>query len=223
MIRLHVTTEGPTELNFVRQHLARSLAKSAVFADARSVLTGKDNRISKEFRGGMTTYHKAKNDILTWMKEDNHAECRFTTMFDLYGLPQDFPGYNEARRISDAYHRVEILENALLDDISDPRFIPYIQLHEFEALILADPKQLDWEYIDHEAAIQRLVQMVGNQNPELINDGYETAPSRRIIREIPEYDKRSSGVSVTGKIGLSVLRSKCPHFDEWITKLEKLV
>lgn len=24
---------------------------------------------------------------------------------------------------------------------------PYIQLHEFEALILADPKKLDWEYM----------------------------------------------------------------------------
>lgn len=222
MIRLHITTEGATEMNFVKQILARSLAKSAVFADARSVLTGKDNRISKEFRGGMTTYHKAKKDILTWMKEDNHPECRFSTMFDLYRLPQDFPGFDAARHVLDAYDRVRTLEQAFLEDIGDPRFIPYIQLHEFEAFILADPEQLDWEYIDHEGAIAKLVQMVGNQNPELINDGFETAPSKRIIREIPEYDKRSAGVSIAGKIGLSVLRNRCRHFNEWVTTLEQI-
>lgn len=222
MIRLHVTTEGQTEQDFVKKVLAPSLGVNIV-ADARSVLTSKDKRLSREYRGGLKHYLKAKDDILTWMKEDNHPECRFTTMFDLYGLPQDFPGYDESRRVSDVYERVRILEQAFVDDIGDPRFIPYIQLHEFEALILADPRQLDWEYIDHDESITRLVQMVGNQNSELINDGFETAPSRRIIKEIPEYDKRSAGVAVAGKIGLSVLRSKCPHFDEWITKLEKLV
>ena len=60
-------------------------------------------------------------------------------MFDLYALPADFPGYAEARREVDPYGKVRILEDALGNDIADRRFIPYIQLHEFEALILADP------------------------------------------------------------------------------------
>ena len=222
MIRLHVTAEGQTEQAFVKKVLAPHLAKSTVFADARCVLTSKDKRTAKEYRGGLLHYQKAKNDILTWLKEDDNPECRFTTMFDLYALPDDFPGYQEALRQADPYKRCEILEEALYQNIGDHRFIPYIQLHEFEALILADPQKLDWEYMEHDNPIKNLLQMVGAQNPELINDGWETAPSKRIIKEIPEYDKVSSGVLVTAKIGLPVLRRRCRHFHEWVSRIEKL-
>ena len=222
MIRLHVTAEGQTEQAFVKKVLAPHLAKSSVFADARCVLTSKDKRTAKEYRGGLLHYQKAKNDILTWLKEDGNTECRFTTMFDLYALPDDFPAFKEAMHQSDPYKRCEILEEALYQDIGDRRFIPYIQLHEFEALIFADLQKLDWEYLEHDEPIKNLMQMVGEQNPELINDGWETAPSKRIINEIPEYDKVSSGVLVTAKIGLPVLRRRCRHFHEWLSRIEKL-
>ena len=106
--------------------------------------------------------------------------------------------------------------------MNKPNFIPYIQLHEFESLILADPAKLDWEYLEHDQPIGNLVKMVGSQNPELINDGRETAPSKRILKEIPEYDKVTSGVSVAAHIGLGALRASCKHFDEWVSRLEKL-
>ncbi|MCB1638534.1 MAG: DUF4276 family protein [Thiothrix sp.] len=222
MIRLHITAEGQTEQRFVNEVLRPHLAAFGVYTDVRCVITSKDNRASKEFRGGMTTYARARNDILNWMKEDSAAECRFTTMFDLYALPDDFPGFASVRKHADPYARVAALEQALKEDIGSQRFIPYIQLHEFEALILADVRALDLEYLEHENPIRNLQAMVGGQNPELINDGRETAPSRRIIREIPEYDKVTSGVSVAGHIGLPVLREKCMHFDEWVTRLEQL-
>jgi hypothetical protein len=144
-------------------------------------------------------------------------------MFDFYALPNDFPGYAEAYAQRDPYERIKILEERLAADINDHRFIPYIQLHEFEALILADPKELSWEYLEHDEPIHNLIAMVGNQNPELINDGQETAPSKRILKEIPEYDKATAGPAVAGKIGLSVLRAKCKHFHEWLSRLERLV
>ncbi len=222
MIRLHVTAEGRTELNFVKRILAPHLAKFDVFADARCVLTSKDKRLSKEYRGGLFSYQKAKADILTWIKQDKHSECRFTTMFDLYALPDDFPEYHKAKKCPDPYERVAALEKSLGDDLTFQRFIPYIQLHEFETLVLANPAALKWEYLDHEDPIAKLVDMVGIQNPELINDGATTAPSKRILAEIPEYDKVTAGVSVTEKIGLATLRTKCSHFNEWVTKLEKL-
>ncbi len=102
------------------------------------------------------------------------------------------------------------------------RFIPYIQLHEFEALILADVGKLDWEYLDHDAPIRRLVQMVGNRNPELINDTPDGAPSKRILHELPEYDKANSGVLVAEKIGLETMRANCSHFHSWLELLEGL-
>ena len=223
MIRLHITAEGQTEQRFVNEVLRPHLAAFEVYTDVRCVITSKDNRASKEFRGGMTTYARARNDILNWMKEDLAAECRFTTMFDLYALPNDFPGYEQAAAISDPYAKVVALEAALEADIASRFFFPYIQLHEFETLILANPQCLDWEYLEHDSAIRNLVAMVGDQNPELINDGPETAPSKRVIKEIPEYEgDKTSGASVAAQIGLATLREKCAHFNEWVTRLEQL-
>ncbi len=109
----------------------------------------------------------------------------------------------------------------MAEDINDHRFIPYIQLHEFEALILSDPNSLNCEYLEHAKPISNLIAMVDEKNPELINDGVQTAPSKRILEEIPEYNKVTAGVTVTRAIGLKKLRERCPHFDEWLTLLEK--
>jgi len=220
IIRLHVTAEGQTEQAFVKSVLSPHLARFNIFADARAVLTSKDKKAHVEYRGGLLSYQKAKADIVTWIKEDHQAECRFTTMFDFYALPTDFPGYAEAAEKKDPYDKIKLLEEALYTDINDRRFIPYIQLHEFEALILAAPGELDWEYLEHDTPIANLCAMVGTQNPELINDGAETAPSKRILKQIPEYEKVTAGVSVAGKIGIETLRAKCRHFSEWLTKLE---
>jgi hypothetical protein len=146
----------------------------------------------------------------------------FTTMFDLYALPSDFPGYEKYQKEDDKYKRVSLLESAMKSDINDPRFIPYIQLHEFEALILADPQQLDWEYLEHDRPIDHLKTLVADKNPELINDGSTTAPSKRILAEIPEYSKVTAGVSVAAKIGIQTLRQRCQHFHDWLTALEQI-
>ncbi len=222
MIRLHITVEGQTEQNFARKILAPHLANHDVYVDARCVLTSRDRRASRNYRGGLLSYEKAKKDIQIWIKEDNYRECIFSTMFDLYALPHDFPGYQEALHVSDPYTRIAVLERAMEKDFNDQRFVPYIQLHEFEALILADPQQLDWEYLDHAIPIARLLAEVDGLNPELINDGPSTAPSKRILRELPEYDKASAGVEVVSRIGLRTLREKCRHFNEWLERLEQI-
>ena len=117
------------------------------------------------------------------------------------------------------------MEDALSGEISDSRFIPYIQLHEFEALLLSNPQKLDSQFFDRSAEIQRLVEMVSEfDSPELVNDGDDTAPSKRITDEIPEYEKTkaSAGPIVAEKIGLSTLRSTCEHFGKWLGRLEAL-
>jgi hypothetical protein len=177
------------------------------------------------YRGGVVSYVMVKNDITLWMKEDQNSDVAFTTMFDLYALPSDFPNCDKAQKINDVYERVKMLEQSILKDIQHPRFIPYIQLHEFEALILADPQKLDWEFLNHDRAIKNLVHMTSSfKSPELIDDGGETAPSKRIIQEIPEYDgmKISAGPLVAEKIGLKTLRERCSHFNQWLQKLESL-
>ena len=151
--------------------------------------------------------------------------ARFTTAFDFYGLPSDFPGYEEAQAASDPYEKVRVLEAALRDDIGDWKFIPYLQLHEFETLLLSEPGQLAAHFTDDQARVQTLVAIADRiSNPELINEGPDTAPSKRIIAEIPEYAgmKPSAGPIVTERIGLANLRARCRHFGEWIGQLGRV-
>ena len=50
----------------------------------------------------------------------------------------------------------------------------------------------------------------------------ETAPSKRLIQLYPGYDKVLFGVLVAEQINVDGIRAKCPHFDEWVSKLEQL-
>lgn len=222
IIRLHLIVEGQTEETFVNAILRAHLANFNVMADAHMITTNR--RYGRLGRGGISHYAQVKRDLEQWTKQDRKNDVRFTTMIDLYGLPEDFPGFAESRPIADAYERVQTLEKAFSEDVNDHRFLPYIQLHEFEALVLADPQKLDWEFLEHNRQISKLVTLASQQNPELIDDGVETAPSKRIEREIPEYEgrKSSAGPIVVGKIGLETLRQRCWHFGEWLGKLEAL-
>ncbi len=222
-VRLHFIVEGQTEEAFVNQTLRPHLADLSVWVKARCVMTSRRRGVRR--RGGIGNYAQAKRDINAWMIEDQNPDARFTTMFDLYGLPSDFPGSQDAARRQDPYERVSILEDALSEGISDSRFIPYLQLHEFETLLLSDPQKLDSQFYDRRVGIRRLVEVAsGFESPERINDGINSAPSKRITDEIPEYArmKASAGPIVAEKIGLPTLRLKCEHFGEWLGKLERL-
>lgn len=227
MKRLHITAEGQTEEFFVKKTLIDFLGVYGVSTDVRCVLTSKDkHRRDIKYRGGMISYVKAKNDIIQWLKEEkNNDDVRFTTMFDLYALPDDFPGFSEAKKQTDSYDKVNILEQAFADDIDDYRFIPYIQLHEFETLLFACPQKFEIEYFENQKEIDVLKKIVEEKgNPELINDGSETAPSKRIIKVFPNYadNKPTIGSMVAQEIGMDCLMKSCKHFADWVEKLKKL-
>lgn len=227
MIRLNITGEGLSEVRFANQVLKPLLALNTVYVSSRAVYTSYDKKLNKTYRGGFigsSKYEKAKRDIIDWMKQDKSAECRFTTMFDLYALPNDFPGYEHAKTLTDPYQKVEYLESELAKDINEQRFIPYIQLHEFETLLYADLSQLKTEYRQYNYAIDKLIQSLTGVNPETINESPMTAPSKRIISIIPEYDddKATVGPILLEAIGLQALRASCRHFNEWVSALEKL-
>ncbi len=205
-VRLHFIVEGQTEETFVNRIVIPHLASYSVWGDVRCVMTARKRSVIH--RGGLSSYARARKDIMMWMKEDQNRDAAFTTMFDLYALPSDFPGYGSAATATCPYARVAGLEGAMSEDVDHPRFVPYIQLHEFETLLLADPQKLDCRYLNCDQAIRSLVEMVaGFESPELIDDGPNTAPSKRIIQEIPEYEgmKTSAGPLVAEKIGLRVL------------------
>ena len=108
MKRLHITAEGQTEELFVRKMLTDHLGQYNICTDVRCVMTSRDKwRQDRIFRGGMTNYAKAKNDIVQWLREEKqNSDVFFSTMFDLYALPFDFPGYDKAHRYTDPYRKV---------------------------------------------------------------------------------------------------------------------
>jgi hypothetical protein len=159
------------------------------------------------------------------MREDKNEDARFSTMFDLYGLPNDFPGFDESKNISGPHERVAMVEKAFGQDIRDGRFLPYTQLHEYESLILSEPDKILSMFPEYEREIGELKRQIRNfSSPELINDGQNTAPSKRIIKEIPGYEnlKSTAGPIIAQEIGLSKIRQKCPHFNQWLNMLETL-
>jgi hypothetical protein len=158
------------------------------------------------------------------LKEDKSKDVFLSTMVDLYALPADFPGTDACKDDPDPCRRVEGMEQALAADIDDPRFLPYIQLHEFEALLLADPGKFAAYYEGFTREIDQLQQLVARTSPERIDDREQTAPSKRIAALIPEYahEKPTAGPAIAVAIGLPTIRKKCPHFDAWLGRLEHL-
>ena len=219
-LRLYITVEGPTEKAFADQALTPHLAKCHIEVKPRVVVTNR--KLGK--RGGILDFAKIQGDLTRLMLQDKQPEARFTTMLDLYALPSEFPGWEEAARKPNAMERVATLEQALHSVFGDPRFQPYIQLHEFEALLYCDLNQLKSRLSNSDYGIGALRKEVAHLQPEEINDGPHTAPSKRIIHHLPIYERSKVrvGAPAAAAIGLQALRVKCPHFHDWITKLERL-
>ena len=223
MTRLYVVCEGPTEETFVGTILAPHFRPREVEMTPL-ILPNKRGSNARQHKGGWIDYGKARRYICKVMRQMHAEDTWFTTMLDLYALPADFPGAGDAPR-GPAEARVAFLEAAFHADICDDslwRFTPNLQLHEYEALLLAEPAALTHFYPDRADAVSALCTDIAGLAPEAVNEGPQTAPSKRIVRHIPEYDKIVAGNLVAVEIGLPTLRARCPHFDAWLTKLERV-
>lgn len=227
MKNLHIIVEGSSEETFVNDVLVKHFAALNIFVSARKIKTGWDRINNKPAKGGLLKYIKFRNDVLRWIQSDNgRANTFYTSFIDLYAFPKDAesPYTAQIQSIVDPYQKIAALETAIGQNISHRNFIPYVQLHEFEALLLVEPDRLLTMYPDGQTGITRLKRDIGNTNPEEINESPQTAPSKRIIQYLPNYEgqKAQVGPLVAEDIGLNLLRQKCPHFNEWINKLENI-
>lgn len=219
---LHVLCEGQTEERFVKEVLAPYLQQFSIFPKPILLLTSK----RKNTRGGMISYAQAKRDLTILFKRhtDNASEHHvFTTMFDFYALPDDFPGVTNKMSYQDVRSHIASLEHEFATDIPNNAFIPYIQLHEFEALLFVDITKLVLEYPKCADSINDLKAQTDTYgDPEMIDNSPETAPSKRIIKALEKeynYNKVQSGSAITSIIGINSLLQNCKHFREWIDKI----
>lgn len=225
MPRLYLFAEGTTEQAFADTVLKPHLASLGVYLHP-PVLIAHAKRKGRVHRGGGRKYLPMKNDILRFLAQEKRGDVFFTTMIDLYGIHPEFPGLAEAEKLRrNPAERVAFLEQAFAEDIGDHRFLPYIQLHEYEAYLFADPSRFERFYDHHDKAIAALKRIAEEHDtPEAIDDGPDSAPSKRIIAKLPDYQdaKSAVGPQVAELIGLSVIRGKCPHFAAWLSRLEIL-
>lgn len=219
-VRVLAFVEGQTEEKFIRGIVASELITRNV-----SITATTPGR--KRSHGGVRPWAGIRLELLRYLKEDTNQYV--TTMFDYYGMPVDWPGRDLARRQSHC-RKAATVEKAVLDDISEAmgntfdrqRFIPYIQMHEFEALLFSAPDILG--KVVSEQDIAHDLQSIANEfrTPEEIDDNPYLAPSKRILRLSQRYQKVLHGNIAAQQIGLPLMRKKCPHFSEWLTRLESL-
>lgn len=224
---LNIIVEGSSEEAFVNDVLIKHFASLNIFVSVRKIKTGWDRLNNKPSKGGLLKYIKFRNDVLRWIESDrNQPQFWYTSMLDLYAFPKDeLSPYNASiQSINDPYQKIDALETAIAQDIKHSQFIPYVQLYEFEAFLLVKPDRLISMYPDGQAGINRLKKDIGDKRPEEINESPQTAPSKRIIKYLPDYEgqKAQVGPLVAEDIGLTALRNNCRHFNDWITKLEQI-
>jgi hypothetical protein len=219
MKRVLIYVEGQTEETFVRDVLAPHLKQTCQIDLRPTLARTKRTKSGQTFKGGIVSYEQVKGDIQRLLGDSNAALV--TTMIDYYGLPDNFPG-KDTLPAGTPYVRVRHLENAFANDIGDPRFLPFLVLHEFETLVLVKPENLGRVLPQYENQLRALVTDIRGIPPEEVNDGPHTHPSARILQHLPGYQKRLHGPLVIKDIGLETIREQCTHFNEWLKKLEGL-
>jgi hypothetical protein len=219
-VKLHLIVEGFTEFTFARNTLKPHLARCHVSLDPFMLPTNR--KVGAV--GGALTWDRFHDNVGRLLKAHNSPADHFSTMVDWYKLDPDFPGFEEARKLARPIDRVQDVEKAVSQFFGSRRFVPFFTLHEFEALLFCDLSVLSTRMPGHEKEIERLRTDIGSVQPEDIDEGEATHPSARLEKRLPGYGKAKVriGAPAVGAIGLTILREKCPHFGQWLTRLENL-
>ena len=217
MKRLFIVCEGQTEEQFVRDMLAPHLTGHGLAVTAP--LIGHPGH-----KGGNVTWDRLAGDLRRLLRGDSGAVA--TTLIDFYGIASDFPGVSQAKRLFATAAKANAVQTAMATaaqaalDVGPDRFLPYIQMHEFEGLLLSDPDGFANGIGEPSLAAPLHAIRTAFDSPEDINHGSDTAPSKRIARLKAGYDKPLHGVLAARRIGLPQMRTSCPLFDAWISRLE---
>jgi hypothetical protein len=195
MKRLCLTVEGQTEAAFATTVLMPHLANFNVFLN-RPRFTGLHRRRRGRIpRGGLlNTFAHALADMQTWLTEDQSPDARFSMMVDLYSLPNDFPGYTAGMAMATGRQKADALQQSLAQVMADARFLPYLQCHEFEALVLVDPLRIGALYEVPNTQMEALRQeCAAFATAEEINLGQHSHPKYRIEQKVQDYDENVAG------------------------------
>lgn len=218
MKRLVFIVEGETEESFVNNVLKPYFCGEGFYNTIQCFKT-------KHSNGGLSKYSYIREDIVNTIYENDVV---VTTMIDFYRLPSDFPGFMELDAAQSHQEQIKVLETRLKEDIEHSQnrefsnLIPYIQLHEFETLVFSSIKGIDSLFETNEVDYKGLMSVIQQfPNPEDINNHPDTAPSMRLKKLIPGYNKVIHGIEIIQEVGMMNLLAKCPRFNTWIANIKQ--
>ncbi|MDD3043834.1 MAG: DUF4276 family protein [Candidatus Delongbacteria bacterium] len=224
-IDIFVVVEGSTEQLFIKDVLAPYLVIKDIYV--YPTLIGKPGH-----KGGDIRYDRAKEDIFRFLKQ--RKDTYISTMFDFFRIDADWPGMNDIRNKKKSgikltsEEKAAILEEAthkmILKEIpktnAKNRFIPYFEMHEFEALLFSDTNVIAEKTGIAKTELEKIIKQY--KHPEDINEDPKNAPSKQLLKLKSDYKKVNTGKVIAEAIGINKIRKKCPHFDQWLKKLENL-
>ena len=205
MTRVAISVEEQTEEVFVKNILAPKLATEGVYP--MPILLGS---------GGDVTVERLASDMSKFVWSFDFV----TSLVDFYGFRNKGSDTREGleRRIKQS-----VIDKVNRNTLDDSRIFPYVQQHEFEALLFSDARAFSILPSVTDGIVDRLLSIRSRfGSPEDINDNPDSAPSMRIKKLIPRYRKVTAGSLVADEIGLEKIRAECPRFHEWMTRLESL-
>ena len=228
MTRLLVHVEGQTEETFVNKVLAPHLYGFGLHSVSARLLGNARQRFR---RGGIRAWNVVRRDIVNHLREDQANVA--TTMVDYYGMPMvgrlAWPGRSQAAELA-FRHKARTIDDSLSAEIrqtmgpgfNDRRFIPFVMMHEFEAMLFSDCEKFG-EGIGYPQLAPSFREIRDEfASPEEIDDSPDTAPSRRIVELVPRYQKPLMGNLAVLEIGLDAIRTECPNFRTWLERLERV-
>jgi Domain of unknown function (DUF4276) len=221
LTRIKIVVEGQTEESFIEKVLAPALWHREIYLTP--IILGVPGH-----KGGNVNYARVKKDILLHLRQDPGAYC--STMLDLYGLGEGFPGVPPPPHLT-GVQKAMAHEQAIYQDIvasvpemrADVRFYPYLQVHEYEGLLFSDPNALARGLGQQNLSGQLHAIRNAFQTPEDINDDPNRAPSKRVISVYHGYRKVIEGTVAAQEVGMETMRQQCPHFHQWVSRLEAAV
>lgn len=211
-----ISVEGQTEERFIKQVLQPYFQQKGIYLEPISLITKRTPQ--RAYRGGIIPFEKAIRDLKRLL---NPKYVLVTTFYDYYGLKECFIP-EEAHTLADPYQKVFNIEKKMQQEVNNSKFLPYIQLHEFEAFLFIDAELTCKNLASCKK--DKVIQIINNakqnfQNPELINNSEQTAPSKRLLSVYPSYQKTYDGPKVCEELGIQKIIDACPHFKEWINNV----
>lgn len=221
MKQIYVLVEGQSERDFVTRIMAPYFGKEGV------LITPIPMR--KSGGGlGISNLEHFKNHIERLL---HYKEAPVVSTFiDLFRFPVQSSEHAEEEMLKkhsenpNIEARIKGLEDVLQGVVQKIKpydhFIPYIQKHEFEALLFSDASAFN----EH-AAIQKDIEKVlaAIPNPEDINTTETGHPAKRLesiyAAHKKKYNKGADAVNLAEMAGIETILEKCPRFRAWIELL----